>query len=89
MRVLMWILDRCDGKIGARESAIGYLPHPEDICIEGLDSVNTDTIDELLKVDTSSWLADVENIKKFYAQIGATVPRELYDELDALENRLK
>ena len=36
MRVLSWILDRCEGKVGATMSPIGYLPLPEDICTEGL-----------------------------------------------------
>ena len=88
MRVLMWILARAEGKIEARESAIGYLPNPEDICIDGLDGVNSDTVKELLRIDTASWLDDVENIKKFYAEVGERVPKELYEELAALENRL-
>ncbi|MBR2380988.1 MAG: phosphoenolpyruvate carboxykinase (GTP) [Clostridia bacterium] len=89
MRVLMWILARCEEKIDARESAIGYLPHPEDICIEGLKNVTLDTVKELLEVDAKSWLEDVENIKAFYEQVGERVPNELYTELEALENRLK
>ena len=88
MRVLMWILARCDDKIGARESAIGYLPYPEDICIDGLDDVSLDTIKILLEVDKNSWLEDVENIKAFYKQVGERVPGELYSELASLEERL-
>ena len=88
MRVLMWILARCDDNIDANLSAIGYLPYPEDICIDELDGVNLDTIRELLKVDTDSWLADVQNIKEFYKQVGERVPHELYEELSALEERL-
>jgi len=87
--VLEWILDRCDGKVQARESAIGYLPFAEDINIDGLEGVTVDTVRELLEVDTDSWLSDIENIRSFYAQIGARVPAELHSELDALENRLK
>ncbi|MGM9632249.1 MAG: phosphoenolpyruvate carboxykinase (GTP) [Eubacteriales bacterium] len=89
MRVLMWILDRCDGKVGARESAIGYLPYSEDICIDSLDGITTETIDGLLEVDVPSWLSDVENIKAFYARVGERVPKELKEELSALEERLK
>ena len=84
----MWILDRCEGKVDAKISPIGYLPHAEDINIEGLD-ITVDTIRELLTVDTESWLADVENIKEFYAQVGDRVPVTMYDELAALEARLK
>ncbi len=88
MRVLMWILARCEGKVDADISPIGYLPKAEDINIEGLDDVSVDTIKDLLSVDVESWLADVENIKEFYAQVGARVPETLYDELAALEARL-
>ena len=88
MRVLMWILARCEGKMDAIESPIGYLPYPEDICIEGLEDVTLDTIKELLSVDVASWKEDVANIKEFYAQVGDRVPQTMYDELAALEARL-
>ena len=89
MRVLMWILARCEGKVNANITPIGYVPNAEDINIEGLDGVTIDTIRELLTVDTESWLADIENIKEFYAQVGDRVPTAMYDELAALEARLK
>ena len=89
MRVVMWILARCEGKVDAVESPIGFLPRPEDINIEGLDGVTVDTIKELVTIDKASWLADVENIKAFYAQVGARVPKELYTELETLEANLK
>ena len=89
MRVLMWILDRCDGKVDAEMTAIGYVPKAEDINVEGLKDVTLDTIKELLTVDKASWLEDVQNIKDFYAQVGERVPATLYDELAALEARLK
>ena len=89
MRVLMWILDRCAGKVDAVETPIGFVPKAEDINIEGLDGVTVDTIRELLTIDKASWLEDVENIKSFYKQIGDRVPAELYDELATLEANLR
>ncbi len=89
LRVLMWILDRCEGKVGANITPIGYVPNAEDICIEGLDDVSLDTIRDLLSVDVESWLEDIDNIKAFYAQVGDRVPTTMYDELAALEARLK
>lgn len=88
MRVLMWILARCEGKVDAVETAIGYLPKPEDINIEGLD-LDLNVMKELLTVDHDAWLSDVENIKNFYKQVGDRVPQELYDELAMLETNLK
>ena len=87
-RVLLWILDRCAGKADAVDSAIGYLPKPEDIDTEGLD-ISTDTMKDLLTVDTESWLADLDSIKAFYAKIGDTMPKGLLDELATLEANLK
>ncbi len=89
MRVLLWILDRCEGKVDANITPIGYVPNAEDINIEGLDGVTLDTIKNLLDVDIDSWLADIDNIKEFYAQVGDRVPTAMYDELAALEARLK
>lgn len=87
MRVLLWILARCEGKVDARETAIGYVPYAKDINTEGLD-ITEDTVNELLSVDNEAWLADVENIKEFYDMIGDTVPCELREELSALKARL-
>ena len=88
MRVLLWILDRCEGKVDADLTAIGYVPKAEDINIEGLDDITIDTIRELVSVDVDSWKADIANIKEFYALIGDRVPAELHEELAALEARL-
>ncbi|MBQ2729470.1 MAG: phosphoenolpyruvate carboxykinase (GTP), partial [Clostridia bacterium] len=87
MRVLNWIIDRCEDKVDAVETAIGYVPKAEDINIEGLD-ISLDTIRDLLTVDVESWKEDVQNIKEFYALVGDHVPAEMYEELAALEQRL-
>ena len=89
MRVLLWILARCEGKVEADITPIGYVPKAEDILIEGLEDITIDTIRDLLTVDVESWLADIDNIKEFYAQVGEAVPNTMYDELAALEARLK
>ncbi len=88
MRVLDWILARCENKVEATITPIGYVPKAEDINIEGLEDVSLETIKGLLSVDIDSWLEDIANIKDFYAQVGDRVPETLYDELAALEARL-
>ena len=62
LRVLDWILARCDDKVDANLTAIGYVPKPEDINIEGLDNVTLDTIKELVSVDKDAWIADIDII---------------------------
>ena len=88
MRVLLWILARCEGKVDAVETPIGFVPKAEDINIEGLADVTIDTIRDLLTIDVKSWKDDIANIKDFYAQVGDHVPAEMYEELAALEARL-
>ena len=87
MRVLMWILGRCDGEADAVETQIGYEPRPEDIETEGLD-IDTDTIADLLKVDPELWKDEAKGIREFYAKFGDRLPQELLDELAGLESRL-
>lgn len=90
MRVLDWIIDRCEGKKEADEIAIGYIPKAEDINISGIeDEVSLDTIKELLTIEPKSWLADVENIKEFFGKFGETLPKAMQEELEVLENNLK
>jgi phosphoenolpyruvate carboxykinase (GTP) len=87
LRVLHWILERCEDKVDAVETAIGFVPKAEDINIEGLD-ISIDTIRELLSVDKEHWLEDLDSIKQFYTKIGDTIPAELKEELAKLEANL-
>ena len=88
LRVLDWILDRCEGKVDAEETAIGFVPKAEDINIAGLQDVSVDTIKALLEVDKDGWIKETEGIKEFYGEL-TRVPSELYDELEELKNNLK
>ena len=88
MRVLMWILARCEGKADAVETPIGYEPKPEDINIEGLKDITLDTIKGLLDVDVDLWKADVAGIEEFYAKFGSKLPAEMKHQLEALKARL-
>jgi phosphoenolpyruvate carboxykinase (GTP) len=87
MRVLMWMLDRCDGKAEGIETPIGFEPKPEDINIEGLD-LDIATIKGLLEVDKTLWQEDAAGIREFYSKFGDRRPVELAAQLDALEKRL-
>jgi len=87
MRVLMWILSRCDGEADAVETAIGYEPKPEDINIEGLD-ISVDTIKDLLSVDKDLWMEDAKGIEEFYAKFGDRLPKEMAKQLEDMKARL-
>lgn len=87
MRVLDWILKRCEETVDADETAIGYVPKPEDINLEGC-GVDEETLKGLLNVDTETWKKEAEGIKEFYKKFGDKLPKELNDELASLESRL-
>ncbi len=88
LRVLNWILDRCDGKVDAAETPIGYVPKKEDLNVEGLD-IDDKTLTELLAVDKDVWRAELPGIKEYFAQFGDRLPKGIQEQLDALEARLK
>lgn len=87
MRVLDWILQRCEETVDADETAIGYVPKPEDINLEGC-GVDEETLKGLLNVDTETWKKEAEGIKEFYKKFGDKLPKELEEELASLESRL-
>ncbi len=90
LRVLEWIIKRCDGEVDAVETAIGYMPKPEDINIEGIeDEVNLDMLAEMLSVDKALWAEEAAGIDEFYASLGDTVPQELHDCLATLKANIQ
>ena len=88
-RVLKWIVERISGTGKATETPIGNIPTLDAIDISGLNDISTDDMAELLKVDKDAWLNEVASIKENYASYGEKLPKELQEELDKLETRLK
>ncbi|MBO5377332.1 MAG: phosphoenolpyruvate carboxykinase (GTP) [Ruminiclostridium sp.] len=93
MRVLDWIIKRCEGTIDAEETAIGYLPKKGDINVEGIeDEVTPAVMDKLLAVDKDLWTKEVAEMRRYYkeeiADKGGRLPAALTAQLDALEARI-
>ena len=89
MRVLDWIVKRCDGEIDAEETPIGYLPKKGDINVSGIeDEVTPEVMDKLLAVDKDLWIKEVAEMREFYKQFGDKLPDGLKQELADLEARL-
>ena len=90
MRVLEWIIKRCEGKVDAEETAIGFVPKAEDINLEGIeDEVSEDQLKEILSVDNSLWEDEAKGIEEFYAKFGDRLPKALSDELSTLKANLE
>ncbi len=89
LRVLNWILDRCDGKVDARETAIGYVPFADDIDLTGIeDEVSKETLESILVVDNNLWKDEIPGIEEFYGRFGDKLPETLKNELENLRASL-
>jgi phosphoenolpyruvate carboxykinase (GTP) len=86
-RVLKWIVERVSGTGEAVTTPIGNIPAPGAIDTNGL-TISDEDMAELLKVDKEAWLAEIASIKENYEIFGAKLPKELSEQLEALENRL-
>ena len=86
LRVLEWILKRCENEVDADETAIGYVPKAEDINLEGLD-FSVETLKGILAVDNAKWAKEAAGVEEFYTKFGDKLPAELRAELDGLKAR--
>lgn len=92
MRVLDWIIKRCEGTIDAEETAIGFLPKKGDINLKGIeDEVTSEVEDKLLAVDKELWKKEIAGMRDYYNELangGAHIPQALYDQLTKIEANL-
>ncbi len=88
IRVLEWIFNRCNGKVDAIETPVGFVPRTEDLDIKGIEEVGPN-LSALLSVDKSQWLSECELIEEHFAKFGDKLPKELAAEFTGLKNRLK
>ena len=92
MRVLDWIIKRCEGTVDAKETAIGFLPNAEDINIDGLENegkpMTVADIQALLDVDKDLWKKEIAGMREYYNDLkskGAHIPEALYKKLDQID----
>jgi phosphoenolpyruvate carboxykinase (GTP) len=79
LRVLRWIIDRCEGRVGAVDTPIGHLPRPADLDVKGLD-VSPDTLAQLLAVDAAQWREELRDIGVYLESYGERLPARLREE---------
>ena len=89
MRVLKWIIDRCEGRVGANESAVGHIPRLQDLDLDELSGVTPNQMRELLNVNAEEWQKEISDHAKFFESLGGGVPRELDKQRENLAARLK
>jgi phosphoenolpyruvate carboxykinase (GTP) len=76
MRALKWILDRAHGRVGARETPVGFVPRVEDLNLAGLDLPKA-ALHDTTKVDLAEWEAEIASQEEWFDKLGKTLPRPL------------
>ncbi len=87
LRVLKWVIERCNGKGAARETSIGYVPGRGGIDLTGVD-VSEKTIEALVHVDKDAWYDELQSQTAWFQQFGYSLPIEIWEEHEALAHRL-
>ena len=85
-RVLKWMCERVEGKVGAVETPIGLMPREEDLDLTGI-AVPAADLRELLRVDLPAWKAEAADIDRHFGQFGDRLPARLRKQLDDLDKR--
>ncbi|MDQ3157476.1 MAG: phosphoenolpyruvate carboxykinase (GTP) [Actinomycetota bacterium] len=87
-RVLKYVVDRIEGKVEAVETAIGHVPAPGSLDVEGLD-VTEEQLAKALAVDPEEWKAEIPQINEWFEKFGDKLPAVFWTELDGLKARLE
>ncbi len=77
LRVLLWVLARCKGEVGAVKAPVGFLPKPEDINIEGLEGFTREKLAMLLDIDPAAWEQEIGEIDTWFKRF-PNLPKELH-----------
>ena len=86
-RVLDWIIRRVEGEYEGRKTAIGTVPAPGELNLDGISVPDAD-LAELFEIDPQSWLEESEMTEEFFAQFGDRLPAEMTAQLENLRTRL-
>ncbi len=84
MRVLKWIVERCDGTAGATSTALGSMPGWEDLVWTGMEGSSRAAFEELMRVDPIKWGEECQSHQELFDLLGDRVPVELTEVKDAL-----
>jgi phosphoenolpyruvate carboxykinase (GTP) len=87
LRVLRWIIDRCENRVDANETPIGYLPNPEDIDTRDLD-ISADALAALTSIDLQQWREEMLSVGEYLESYGDRLPDALRQQQQAVVKEL-
>ncbi len=87
LRVLRWIIDRCENRVGANETPIGFLPNPADIDTTDLD-ISDEALNALISIDRDQWRAEIESVGEYLDSYGDRLPESLRQQQQQIAKEL-
>ncbi|HSW00241.1 MAG TPA: phosphoenolpyruvate carboxykinase (GTP) [Sedimentisphaerales bacterium] len=87
IRVIKWILDRVNGRVGAKETPIGLVPNVSDLDLSGLN-IAKERMEKLFEIDRAGWQNELKDLDAFLAQFGDHMPGEIRRLRDDLARKL-
>ena len=88
LRVLRWILERCEGKAEAVETAIGFVPADKAIDTHDLE-IDPATLHTLLNIDEGKWRTEIAELGEYFKSYGKRIPAGLHAEHERVRQALK
>jgi len=88
MRVLQWIVDRCRGRAAGHETALGWMPHFEELNLEGLKGMTRERFDKVMAVSHDEFRQELLSETDLYLRIYDSLPKELIFQRELLAGRI-
>jgi phosphoenolpyruvate carboxykinase (GTP) len=89
MRVIKWMFERIEGKVGARKETLGWIPTIGDLDFSGLDKVGPEAFDKLVRVDANLWQQELESHKELFDTLKDRLPQEFLTQQQNLKENIK
>ena len=77
MRVLKWVVERCQGRASARETAIGWVPDYDDMEWKGLESFTPERFRAVMAIKHDEWKLELTAHDELFDTLKNRLPREL------------
>ena len=88
MRVLKWVIERCQGQARARESALGWVPGYKDMDLEGIENLDEKRFEELQRMDPDEWKREILSQDELFIKLYTYLPKEMVFQQQLLVARL-
>jgi len=88
MRVLQWIVQRCEGNADGVETPLGTMPRFEDLNWKGLERLYEAQFAELERIDRQAWKDELASHDELFGKLGKHLPQTLEARRGRMHQRL-